>query len=67
MYMLQMLYVRASEQKRFLDIRRFINTNYYYNYYYKVVAEETLNFGGIWRYSYATHLGKGGVRFGVDI
>ena len=24
-YMLQMLYVRASEQKRFLDIRRFTN------------------------------------------
>ena len=28
--MLQMLYVRASEQKRFLDIRRFTNKNYYY-------------------------------------
>ena len=30
--MLQMLYVRASEQKRFLDIRRFINNNNYYYY-----------------------------------
>ena len=29
-YMLQMLYVRASEQKRFVDIRRFIHKNYYY-------------------------------------
>ena len=28
--MLQMLYVRASEQKPFLDIQRFINKNYYY-------------------------------------
>ena len=27
--MLQMLNGRASEQKRFLDIRRFINKNYY--------------------------------------
>ena len=30
-YMLQMLYVRASEQKRFLDIRRFINNNNNYD------------------------------------
>ena len=34
-YMLQMLYVRASEQKRFLDIRRFINNN---NYYYLLLG-----------------------------
>ena len=27
-----MLYVRASEQKGFLDIRRFTNKNYYYYY-----------------------------------
>ena len=29
-YMLHMLYVGTSEQIRFLDIRHFINKNYYY-------------------------------------
>ena len=37
--MLQMLYVRSSEQKRFLDIRRFINNKYYYYY---VLVPQTL-------------------------